>query len=254
MHKFLTRALSALAVGLVFSACQDATEPVALEGSGGSGNTTECVGALTGTFDNVEVPPDAECTLTNSIVRGWVKARQDSRLFMFNNDVGGNIEGHKAMAVQVLLNTVGGNIHIREAGDLEVLSAVVLLSVVDGNIHIHKGRFPFGDWAVQASEVTKGNIHVEHNGTIFGSGLLDNIVDGNVHVFHNFGGGEKFVVFNTIDGNLHCRHNDPPFASLGNVVTGQTQGQCEGAEALTGSASVAARVDLSEFPVRRQAN
>src|SRR5687768_948399 len=77
---------------------------------------TPCVGMLTGTFDNVVVPPGQTCLLTGATVRGNVKALENSRLVINNSTVGGNVEGDKADLVQVNFSTVRENISIKEGG------------------------------------------------------------------------------------------------------------------------------------------
>jgi hypothetical protein len=229
-----------LAAALVFSACQDSTEPVALEANAGSSSDTECVGVpsddefftvlpTTGTFDNVVVPPGATCFLLGSTVRGNVKALEDSRLFMVEDVVGGNVEGDKARAVNVIFSTVSGNIHIIEAGDPFFLSAFVLGTVLpNGNIQIEKGRRFLGDWNVVESTLEKGNIKVEQNDATFFSQVFTNTVAGNVQVFRNVGPAEKFVDNNTIGGNLQCKENQEPFVGQPNVVRGNAEDQCAG--------------------------
>jgi hypothetical protein len=250
MRKLLTGG-SVLAAALVFGACQDATEPVALEGSGGSGNDTQCVGVLVGTFDNVVVPRGATCNLQNSTVRGNVKALEDSRLFMLNDLVRGNVEGDKASSVQVTLSLVEGNIRITEGHDPVFLSAVVQLSdLPNGNIQIEKGRFPLGDWDIFLNTLDKGNIRTEENSSIFTGFTTDNTVAQDVQVFKNTQ-GLIAVAFNFVGENLQCKENSEPFIAVGNVVGGNAEDQCAGAE-MAGTVSTSARASLAEFPVRKQ--
>jgi hypothetical protein len=73
-------------------------------------------GVLTGTFDNVVVPPGARCTLENSFVQGNVKALESSQLVIENSNVRGNVVGDKADLVQVNVSTVRESISIKEGG------------------------------------------------------------------------------------------------------------------------------------------
>jgi hypothetical protein len=259
MYIRLSLAASVLAAGLVFSGCsQDVTEPVAVEGSAGSGNDTRCVGALTGTFDNVVVPRGATCTLTNSTVRGNVKALRDSRLFMDNDFVGGNVEGDQASAVQVVLSLVEGNIKITEQHDPIFISAFILLTdLPNGNIQIEKGRPPLGDFFVAASVLDKGNIQVVENSSDFTSLIQDNTVAQDVQVFKNTE-PLMFVNFNEIGGNLQCKENVGVFVGQPNVVGGNAEDQCAGPGGMSASASASASASVAQavlsgnFPVRKQ--
>lgn len=188
---------------------------------------TPCVGALTGTFDNVVVPGGATCILSNSLVHGSVKALEGSRLFMRDDTVRGNVEGDKALSVQILRSLLLGNVHISEAGDPTFVSAAVLRSVLTGgDIQIERGRFPLGDWRVEDNVLRKGNIEVEENDSTFNSRVRDSDVAGNVQVFKNLGTGAKVVRGNTVGGNLQCKENTPPFIGRPNVVTGNAEDQC----------------------------
>lgn len=213
MKKLLV--LSVLALTMVLASSSEA-----------KADDTPCVGSLTGTFDNIVVPPRATCTLTNSTVRGNVKALEGSRLLLLNDTVHGNVQGDKANSVQVAFCTIGGNVEIIEAGDPVLFSAVVRLSVLTGgNITIEKGRFPLGDWIVESNDVLNGTIKVEENGSMFLNNISDNIVAQNLQVFKNFGPGRKSVVFNYVGENLQCKENTPVFLSAGNMA-GQTEDQC----------------------------
>jgi hypothetical protein len=213
MKKLLV--LSVLALTMVFALSSEA-----------KADDTPCVGILTGTFDNVVVPPGATCILIDSTVRGNVKALEDSRLFMFNDTVRGNVDGDKASSVNVNRCTVGGNIQIQEAHDPDLISAAVFNSILTGgNIQIEKGRFPFGDWIVVQTILRRGNVKVEENGTIFDSLVVDSTVRQNVQVFKNFGPGPKFVQRNIVGQDLQCKENQDPFIGGPNTAR-KAEGQC----------------------------
>jgi hypothetical protein len=258
---------AALAAALVFSACQDSTEPVALQANVGSGSDTECVGVpaddefftvepTTGTFDNVVVPRGATCFLLGSTVRGNVKALEDSRLFIVESTIGGNVEGDKASAVNVIFSTVRENIHIIEAHDEFFLSAFVLESqVLNGNIIMEKGRPGTGDWNVAFSNVHNGNIQISENGSTFFSELFENTISGDVQVFKNGSVLGNGVIENTIEGNLQCKENEEPFVGQPNVVGGSAEDQCEqpsGGE-LSALRILRPRPDLKELTLQKRA-
>lgn len=240
MHKLFTRAASALATALLFGACRDATEPVAVEGSGGSGNDTECVGTLSGTFDNIVVPPGAACFLQAATVNGDVKALENSRLFLRSVTVRGNVEGDKADRVDIIQltnaprNLVLGSIQVKEGAGF---ARVCGTDLPNGNIQIQKmGTFVligglqcsgFGG----GNTLARGNIKVEENNIVSSLPTLpeldirDNSVGGNVQVFKNMGPGLKTVQTNTVREDLQCFENGPPFVGGPNAA-GKAEDQC----------------------------
>lgn len=197
------------------------------------GNDARCVGVLAGSFDNVEVPPGAECTLVESVVTGNVKALERSRLFIFASQIAGDVQGDKASAVQVFDSLVGGNIQIVEFGDVEFPGAVVEgVTLPAGNIEIVKGdRGGFGDLQVIANSLPRGNLKIEENTSDFFSLVLDNAIGGDGQIFKNRGSGTMLVAFNAVGQNLQCKENAQLFIAEGNVVGGDAEGQCRGAGA-----------------------
>lgn len=238
-------AAPALAAALVLGACQESpTRPLAPELGPSLEVTSEadpfpCVGvAPPGTYDNVVVPPGAQCTLNGSTIRGTVKALEDSRLFMNTDIVHGNVEGYVASAVILQNSTVYGNVHIIEGHDPVVQSAVVFRNILpNGNIQVEKGRFPFGDWVVSRNTLQKGNIKVEANQSIFGGFTRFNDVAQDVQVFKNTEDA-IFVEFNVIGENLQCNENVVAiFSGQPNVVGGNAEDQCAGPGMASASAS-----------------
>src|SRR5687768_18568325 len=84
--------------------------------SNAEADDTACVGALTGTFDNVIVPPGQVCHLTNSMVWGNVKALEGAQLRIDHSHINGNVEGDKADIVQLFFTVVREQISIKEGG------------------------------------------------------------------------------------------------------------------------------------------
>jgi hypothetical protein len=193
----LTFTLATAACALIVNACQDGTAPVE-PGQGirpefnGSGSDFQCVGVVTGTFDNVVVPPGADCTLLNSFVRGSVK--NFGSLGVNRSTVRGNVDGEP------------GNDH----------TAVFNLSTVFGSVQI-KGSFSplnFGS-GVFASTVHGDFQYVENRGRL---DLFVSTIRGNVKSEKNTGGG--FIQGNTIGGNVECKENTPPHVESFNTIGG----------------------------------
>jgi hypothetical protein len=207
---------------------------------------TQCVGTLTGTFDNVVVPAGQQCRLVNSIVRGNVHARPDSHLGIQNSRIDGSVEGDKADLVQVHSgSSVRGNVWVKEGGPAPASTAAtficsgggpftpcevaILGSTVGGNVHVERmtGDIAIGDTLFLGLMVDTGNIKAEDNlipaGNLFQ--IHRNRVAGNLQVFKNTGPGSKSVQFNTVREDLQCFENTAPFFGAGNTAQ-QSQGQC----------------------------
>jgi hypothetical protein len=223
-------ASSPILAGLVLLACNEArapTEPTVGQPSlAVTRGTTHCVGVLTpGTYDNVEVPPGASCFLTNSTILGSVKALEHARLFMFNDQVRGNVDGDKAAGVQVAASRVGGNIQIKEGTNpFEFGVAVYAGTVLDqGNIQVEKMNTGI---LIVTTRLEKGSIKIEENTTT--SALFEvtsNSVSGNIQIFKNSGSASKLVSANIAGGAIQCFENQLPF--IGGPNTAPTkQGQC----------------------------
>jgi hypothetical protein len=217
---------------------------------GAAADDTPCIGAVTGTHDNVVVPPGQTCTLSAATVLGNVKALQDSSLLVTGSNVRGDVQGDKADIVQVFNSRVREDITIKEGGPAGVLppgfffcipatgptspcEAVVLSSTIEeGNVQIEKTQ---GDTVVRASGLLslnpiRGNVLIYENSVAANEfiSIDDNTVEQNMQVFKNKGPGAKFVVSNTVRENLQCFENETPFTGGGNVAR-QVQGQCTAA-------------------------
>ena len=199
-----------------------------------------CVGFLPpGTYDNVVVPRDTDCSLNLATVRGNVSVLRGASLFSAGNQIGGNLEGHRPRFVGSIGDTIGGNVHVTGATGMpgfpfDSLSINVFVcgaQVTDGNISVEKSR----DGTVvvgtqlevcQGNNVA-GNIKVENN-FIPAPDVLAvarNTVGGNVQVFKNTGPGGKNVIGNVVGQNLQCKRNDQPFTGGPNVAR-KAEGQC----------------------------
>jgi hypothetical protein len=213
---------------------------------GAAAADTACMGALTGTHDNVVVPPGQSCFVSGATVRGNVKALQDSRLRITGSNVHGNVEGEKADIVQVTGSTVGGNITVKEGGPPVAVapgftgcqSAVAILTpcevfitttrVEHGNIQVEKMHGTTWITDTVALSPIRGNVKVEDNlieplaEFIF---VSRNEVEQNVQVFKNKGPGRKRVSENVVHQSVQCFENDPPFIGGPNVAR-DAQGQC----------------------------
>jgi hypothetical protein len=216
---------------------------------GAAANDTPCMGTLTGTHDNVVVPPGAACVLSGATVRGNVLALQDSRLHVATSNVRGNVQGDKADIVQVSSSRVREDIIIKEAGPpvaavpgfffscafggpFTPCEALVLdTTIEEGNVQlekVHGTAWVSGNVLLSA---IRGNIKIEDT---FASPVAEfmaatsTTVEQNLQVFKNRGPGLKLVSGNTVRESLQCFENELPFTGAPNIAR-QAQGQCAAA-------------------------
>ena len=178
--------------------------------------TAVCVGALTGVFDNVVVPPGAECQLSNSIVHRNILVLNGATLDSSRNAIGGDVRANRPEVLFSSSDRIGGS--------LEVTRASQSVGLIHGEIG--------GDIVVRGSVASitllrsfvGGNVIV-HDNVIVGQLRLSRIVaSGSLQVDRNSGPAPK-----TVDGNfaalVSCFDNDLPFIGGPNVAP-QREGQC----------------------------
>ncbi len=221
-----------LGAALVASVCS-----VALFGAPGAvAGDTKCNtglnSTLTGTFDNVVVPPGATCQIHNAQVKGNVKALEDSFLLVTTSTFRGNVVGDKAQNVDLRTSTIRGNVEIKEGESAAGTSNAVVQfnTFTGGNVKIEKMT---GANVVVRFNQGIGNIQLFENPIPPDRQILvvENVVAGDLQVFKNVGPGPKQVATNTVGGNLQCFDNALPFTTIRvgfgpNDVTGNAEGQC----------------------------
>jgi hypothetical protein len=197
----------------------------------------QCIGIVTlGTFDNVVVPPGASCDISNSNIRGNIKALADSTLFVSgNNRIGGNVEGDKARDVEIFNrggppNIIQGNGVIVEDSIETFICGAVLPK---GNIIVVKNRGgllgiggPFCTVFFGGGNTLQGgNIKVEDNVITGSFEVSDNSVAQNLQVFKNTGSANKRVANNSVGESVQCFDNTAPFIGGPNFAP-KREGQC----------------------------
>jgi hypothetical protein len=201
-----------------------------------------------GRYDNIVAPPGTTCAFRDVIVKGNVKALEDSRLGIDFSTVQGNIEADKADAVAVARETVVlGNIQIKEggpdtgtAGGGPVTVEVCGSTLPNGNIQVEKmtGDIrigtggPHGFSCGTGNTLEKGNIMVQENNIEAipgqpsqGLSIEGNAVAGNLQVFKNTGDGPITIEGNTVRESLQCKENTNPIFADGNTAR-EAEGQC----------------------------
>jgi hypothetical protein len=230
-HRF-TRGAATCAIMLVVGACTDITRPPPAQRdlrpsfSHGGPSETVCVGVITGTHDNVTVPPGQGCTVSAALVLGNVKALEDSRVGIVGSTIRGNVEGDGPEFIQVFGGTtVDGNIVVTGAGIDPPQSGpttVALLNVTVTNGDVHVLKTIANAIFMQGVTVSKGSMKLEDN-TGGGVQLFNNFVAQNLQVFKN--AGDHIVTGNVVGQNLQCFDNVGTFVGGPNVAE-QAQGQC----------------------------
>jgi hypothetical protein len=203
---------------------------------------TPCVGDLTGTFQNVFVPPGQTCRLLSATLTGNLKALENSRLFAFDNSIAGNIEADRASEVIIVANRVGQNVNINDGPGSPALTDYSLCnSTVNGNIHVirNTGGIILGEGLVESAfvppspfhcvpnRVVSGSIRVEDNTILTELSVSNNDVTtgGHVQVNSNVGGTSKRVRFNSVRKSVQCSDNVGAFEGGPNIAP-KSEGQC----------------------------
>jgi hypothetical protein len=154
---------------------------------------TGIVGAQS--YEQIEVPPNATCTLNGTRVDGTIKVGVNATLQANGVIVGGNIQAEGATTVFVGTgSTVGGSIQIKQGGRA----------------------------TVNGVQVT-GDIQLESNAGALS--VTANRVGGNIQIVQNRGGAA--ITDNRIDGNLQCKENSPA-PTGGRNVAASFEDQCAG--------------------------
>lgn len=156
---------------------------------------TVCAGFIENTtVDNLLVPSNSECDLSNVRVMGTIQIAINATITSRNIVVIGNVQAENARQINILENSrIGGSVQINQGG-----GAIISDSTIDSDIQF------------------------ESNSDFFQA--QRNIVGGNVQIFQNNGGVE--ISQNKIDGNLQCKENAPAPTGGANTVRGSKEDQC----------------------------
>lgn len=182
-----------------------------------------------GTYTNIEVPPGAICVLYGVTVTQSVKALADSRLFIWNSQIGGNVKGLNASAVQVSEETtIAGNLNVQGAHDLMFASCGVDNATIDGDATCADNN-P-GSPIIRAEQgpiVIGGSVKLVDNVIPGGHVLLlqNASVGADADIRRNTGAGFKSVNGDSVTGELVCKKNDATFTGGPNTA-GSYKGQC----------------------------
>ena len=150
--------------------------------------------AFTGSADNVEVPPGADCFLLGTNVDN---VKVFGSLRAAGTVVRGNVQGEPGHGV-VRLGLQAG-----------------VGTTVNGSVQIKGGVGPSPPNTLLFGAMIQGNVQLEENSN--GVVVLNSLIGGDLQVFKNTGViNPLFFPFsasiggNTIGGNLQCAENSPP--------------------------------------------
>jgi hypothetical protein len=243
----------------------------ALASGGHSAPNLSCTSAqpyYTGTYDNVTVPADQTCNLSDSTVYGSVTVQTDASVDLENSGtVGGSLlVGNGGSSFEDTGWTISGPAAAVSAGSMTFTGIVhgiagnatgtLALSgaTVDGDILWNKGLYG----GVITSSLITGQVVLNAtvaDPTVGGSWLIagpqldgsPQEIDGNLVLTDNQ--VPIYVFENHIKQNLVCEGNNPaPFTSLagyGNTVDGHSIGQCAATNPATGANATAAHAAIA---------
>lgn len=193
-QKFYT--IFGLCLTLVLAACStDSSTPPEITTQG----TFVCQRTINGTRrDNIIVPANATCRLTNTVVDGNILVESGARLIARGVRVDGNVQatGHRKIVITrstQRVSTIDGNVLIEQGGDASVIRARI-----DGNLLLERNQGRFN--------------------------LSNNRVDDSLRVNRNTGTGLR-ISRNVIDDALRCSGNQPAPTGSGNSADRKV-GQC----------------------------
>ena len=208
-----------------------------------------CDSELTGvTVRDVLVPRDAACSLIDSTVTGNVyvsrnaffeargtaiagQVHADDSLTVFldtGTTVGRSVKVHRTAQAFVFNANVGGDIEVEKAGQVVQVCGT---TVERGDIEVERSGTDLlvGDPQAQGcagNTVTRGDVEIERNFTDVEFVVRGNAIAGDLEVNRNTGPVEKFVQDNTGGDELECEGNEDPFTASGNTGWRDKNSQC----------------------------
>jgi hypothetical protein len=197
------------------------------------------------TTDDVVVPVDAVCTLTNSTVTGNVFVSRGGFFQATGTDIGGGVKARDALTLFIDTgSTVGRGVDSdgtaqvfvfnATVGDIEVEHSSEVVQVcgtqVRHDVEIERSAFDIlvGDPQAKdcAGNTVGDDVEVERNDAQVELVVRGNTIGDDLEVSHNSGPADKFVEDNTGNGRLECFGNEDPFAAARNTFP-TIKGQCE---------------------------
>jgi hypothetical protein len=204
-----------------------------------------CSEALTGiTTDDVLVPVNGSCTLTDSTVSGNVFVSAGGFFQATGTDIAGRVKARDALTLFIDTgSTVGRSVSAdgtaqvfvfnATVGEIEVEGTTEVVQVcgtqVGDDVEVERSGFDIlvGDPLAQdcAGNNVGDDVEVERNDAQIELVVRGNTIGDDLDVNRNTGPADKVVENNTGGGTLECFDNEAPFTAAGNVFA-QVRGQC----------------------------
>lgn len=202
-----------------------------------------CTGALVGgTYESLDVPAGAACTLEGAAVMGSIHVGEGSTLVTNDSKIDMNVIARRAASVQLIDTVVLGEINLQRTHGAIVIGSdgCAVDPVADGNIVLINNR-----GTIAVCFMTLRNLIVQ--GNIGRIGLFDNIISNDLVVTQNRGRAINIrrnqvgrnvrltqntmwkritLVDNTVAGNVRCTENTVAPTLSGNAVNGAYLGDC----------------------------
>jgi hypothetical protein len=156
-----------------------------------------CAGTLpAGVYGNLVVPKGGGCTLSDSLVRGNVKVREDGVFLSLNNDVRGNVKGDRGSVIELTQTRVDGHVE-SSSGNHLFLGPGAPGNEIDGNVKGNKTPV-----TILGGQSIDGNVSVSK---AIAFTLVDSNIEGNVDVMK-----VSFVSLSgpRVDGDVELKKSD----------------------------------------------
>jgi hypothetical protein len=200
---------------------------VGLAGASAKVTNLSCNGTFHagGTYDNIDVPAGAVCSLDGQTVNNNVTI--EGQLIGSDLTVHGDVLSNKGQVVQIDTSTIDGDVTLKKLHGAPVDVDPVALEDLDvgGNETVQKSTGGTGDYTI-ATNTVHGNVNFKGNHIAGDAAVVDQTVDHDMTVSNNDGGGTKETDANHVTGKLKCHGNLGPFESHGNVAGHFKGGQC----------------------------
>jgi hypothetical protein len=206
-----------------------------------------CESEITGAdVDEVIVPADAACTLTDSTVGGNVTVLKDAYFQATNTDIGGRVRAKNALTLfidtdstvgryvvtddtfQVFIfnATIGRGIEVDDTTEVVQICGNIItredVEITDSGRDILVGA-PTADCG--GNTINHGDLELEHNRTDVEFVVTGNRISDDLEVIKNKGPVEKTITDNTGGDELECFGNEQPILATGNTFA-RERGQC----------------------------
>jgi hypothetical protein len=181
-----------------------------------------CTQSVTGTFENIIVPDDASCTVTNARISGNVLAKERSQLALVGSQTQGSVDGAQPNLFHVRGGRVFGSIQVQSGTarghGVSIMNVVLPL----GNVTVEKMNT--GSITVLGNRLLDGSLKVAENTTSSALDVSANVIIKNgLEVIDSRGADVKRLPATSWAAN--CKDNALLFVGSSNSAS-EFEGQC----------------------------